>query len=473
MPVVTSRASFDAEFFCPAWATRTLIVRKLKGLENLIPVTVVSPFMGADGWPFAQVSPFPAADEDPLYKSAHVKDLYFKADPDYSGRFTVPVLWDKKLHTIVNNESSEIIRIFNTAFNDFIPADKAEITYYPEALRKEIDELNEWVYHDINNGVYKSGFASTQEAYEKAVHTLFNSLDRVEKLLTGKEYLIGDRLTEADIRLFVTIIRFDPVYVGHFKCNIRTIRNGYPAIHKWMQNLYWNNPAFKDTTNFEHIKAHYYWSHPHFRQFVITSPKKIEKKRVRGEGLHEASNQYVQRVDKMQKERPAVLSHHHITKDPPIRQDRIATPELKATTSQPFGRAERNAAEGLEVCGELPPLVWEAEAPCEAPEEPCEFCEEGEVDVDVTEAEAGPDEVREDAEGVMSGFVDELIEAAIEDEVLLTGEVALGVGEDWTMEVPEIKNPLPMVDCGTQDEEDGAGWAAGVTGWPWKKVEVP
>ncbi|KAF9567172.1 hypothetical protein CPC08DRAFT_627218 [Agrocybe pediades] len=257
-----NRYHLYVSYACP-WATRTLIVRKLKGLENLIPVTVVSPFMGADGWPFAQVSPFPAADEDPLYKSAHVKDLYFKADPDYSGRFTVPVLWDKKLHTIVNNESSEIIRIFNTAFNDFIPADKAEITYYPEALRKEIDELNEWVYHDINNGVYKSGFASTQEAYEKAVHTLFNSLDRVEKLLTGKEYLIGDRLTEADIRLFVTIIRFDPVYVGHFKCNIRTIRNGYPAIHKWMQNLYWNNPAFKDTTNFEHIKAHYYWSHPH------------------------------------------------------------------------------------------------------------------------------------------------------------------------------------------------------------------
>jgi len=181
-------------------------------------------------------------------------------------RFTVPILWDKKLHTIVNNESSEIIRIFNTAFNEFLPAEKAEITYYPEALRKEIDEINEWVYPtinsktlpiiyilvantlDISDGVYRSGFATTQEAYEQAVRALFDSLDKTEKILAGKDYLVGNRLTEADIRLFVTIvsnsdfeesqltfspqIRFDPVYVGHFKCNIRTIRDGYPAIHK-------------------------------------------------------------------------------------------------------------------------------------------------------------------------------------------------------------------------------------------------
>ncbi|KAF8893216.1 glutathione S-transferase [Gymnopilus junonius] len=247
-------------YACP-WATRTLIVRKLKGLESIIPVTVVSPHMGSLGWPFSQVSPFPGADEDPLYKSEHVRDLYLKADPDYGGRFTVPVLWDKKLHTIVNNESSEIIRIFNTAFNDLLPAEKAALDYYPKELRAEIDSVNEWIYPGINNGVYRSGFATTQEAYSNAVLEVFESLDKVEKLLTGKDYLIGNRLTEADVRLWVTIVRFDPVYVGHFKCNIRTIRDGYPAIHKWLRKLYWNNPAFKDSTDFDHIKTHYYWSH--------------------------------------------------------------------------------------------------------------------------------------------------------------------------------------------------------------------
>ncbi|KAF9476950.1 glutathione S-transferase [Pholiota conissans] len=245
---------------CP-WATRTLIVRKLKGLESLIPVTVVSPHMGANGWPFASVDAFPGAGGDPLYQSAHVKDLYFKADPNYGGRFTVPVLWDKKNHTIVNNESSEIIRIFNTAFNEFISSDKAALHYYPEELRAQIDGVNEWIYPNINNGVYRAGFATTQEAYEKAVKDVFDALDKAEKLLEGKDYLIGDRLTEADIRLWVTIIRFDPVYVGHFKCNFRTIRDGYPAIHSWLQKLYWNNPAFKDSTDFNHIKTHYYWSH--------------------------------------------------------------------------------------------------------------------------------------------------------------------------------------------------------------------
>ncbi|KAF5326189.1 hypothetical protein D9611_000173 [Ephemerocybe angulata] len=248
-------------YACP-WATRTLITRKLKGLEDIIPVTVVSPRMGEQGWPFASVDPFPAADADPLHNSQHIKDLYLKADPNYGGRFTVPVLWDKKNQTIVNNESSEILRIFNTAFNHLLPADKAAVDLYPEELRSEIDALNEWTYPNLNNGVYRSGFATTQAAYEKAVHEVFDSLDRLEKLLEGKDYIIGDRLTEADIRVWVTIIRFDPVYVGHFKCNFRTIRDGYPAIDLWMRKLYWNSDAFKSSTNFEHIKTHYYWSHP-------------------------------------------------------------------------------------------------------------------------------------------------------------------------------------------------------------------
>ncbi|KAG6839757.1 hypothetical protein C0991_011912 [Blastosporella zonata] len=225
-------------YACP-WATRTLIVRKLKGLEDIIrempiPVTVVSPRMGSQGWPFANVDPFPAADSDPLYAAEHVKDLYMKADPNYGGRFTVPVLWDKKHNTIVNNESSEIIRIFNTAFNDLISADKVALDYYPAKLRDQIDELNAWIYPNINNGVYRSGFATSQEAYQKAVVEVFDALDKVEKVLEGKDYLVEDTLTEADIRLWVTIIRFDPVYVGHFKCNFRTIRDGYPAIHKFV-----------------------------------------------------------------------------------------------------------------------------------------------------------------------------------------------------------------------------------------------
>ncbi|EMD35648.1 hypothetical protein CERSUDRAFT_85607 [Gelatoporia subvermispora B] len=248
-------------YACP-WATRALIVRKLKGLEKLIDVSVVSPHMGEHGWPFANVDAFPAADTDPLYNSQHVKDLYLRVNPGYEGRFTVPVLWDKKTEAIVNNESSEIIRMFNTEFNHLIPADKAAIDIYPEQHRKAIDELNDWVYDTVNNGVYKSGFAKTQKAYEAAVKPLFESLDRLEKILEGKDYLIGDQLTEADVRLFVTIIRFDPVYVGHFKCNIRTIRDGYPNLHLWMRKLYWNNDAFSSTCNFDHIKTHYYWSHP-------------------------------------------------------------------------------------------------------------------------------------------------------------------------------------------------------------------
>jgi len=247
-------------YACP-WAHRTLILRELKGLQDIIDVSVVSPHMGEDGWPFASADQFPGATTDPINDSKHVKDLYFRANSQYGGRFTVPVLWDKQTGTIVNNESSEIIRIFNTAFNDLIPSDKQKLDYYPEELQPKIDELNEWVYEDINNGVYRSGFATTQEAYQQAVSKLFDGLDSIEKILDGKDYLVGDRLTEADIRLYTTIVRFDPVYHGHFKCNLGSIRHDYPNINRWLKNLYWNNDSFKKTTNFEHIKVHYYWSH--------------------------------------------------------------------------------------------------------------------------------------------------------------------------------------------------------------------
>jgi len=249
-------------YACP-WAHRTLITRRLKGLDDLIGVSIVSPHMGQLGWPFASADEFPGAENDPLYNSEHIRDLYFRAQPNYEARFTVPVLWDKKNETIVNNESAEIIRIFNTAFNDLLPEGEGKsLDIYPEPLRHEIDEVNAWVLDTINNGVYKSGFATTPEAYEANVKPLFESLDRVEKLLDGgKEFLVGGRLTEVDIRLYTTIVRFDPVYHGHFKCNLGSIRHDYPNINRWVKNLYWNYSAFKDTTNFEHIKTHYYWSH--------------------------------------------------------------------------------------------------------------------------------------------------------------------------------------------------------------------
>ncbi|CAE6446320.1 unnamed protein product [Rhizoctonia solani] len=236
-------------YACP-WAHRVLITRRLLKLEDIIGLSVVSPRMGSLGWPFAAADEFPGADHDPVQNSNHVRDLYFKADPEYSGRFTVPIVWDKKTSTIVNNESSEIIRFLNSAFRDL--AEPVDIDIYPEPLRKEIDDFHSWVYDTVNNGVYKCGFATTQEAYESAVGPLFQSLDRLEKMIDGKEYYIGDRLTEADIRLYTTIVRFDPVYHGHFKTNLGSIRHNYPNINRWMKNLYWNVPAFKETTNFEH-----------------------------------------------------------------------------------------------------------------------------------------------------------------------------------------------------------------------------
>lgn len=191
-----------------------------------------------------------------------IRDFYTAADPGYSLRCTVPVVWDNKQQTIVNNESSEIIRFLNTGFDDFLPEDKKGVTFFPADLQKEIEDFHAWVYPNINNGVYKSGFATTQDAYEEAVVPLFESLDRANKILSdGRTYVFGDRLTEADIRLFTTIVRFDPVYVTHFKCNLHTIRSNYPHLHTWLRKLYWTLPAFKETTHFDSIKHHYFCSH--------------------------------------------------------------------------------------------------------------------------------------------------------------------------------------------------------------------
>ncbi|KAI7883730.1 hypothetical protein K492DRAFT_47285 [Lichtheimia hyalospora FSU 10163] len=244
---------------CP-WAHRTLIVRELKGLQPFITVSVVDYLLLDKGWKFSTPEECPGAIPDNVNNAQYLKELYFKVDPEYSGRFTVPVLWDKKTGTIVNNESSEIIRMFNTAFNSLLPDEKKKINYYPESLQKDIDELNDWVYDTVNNGVYKSGFATTQQAYENHVYPLFESLDRIEKILSESDYLVNNTFTEADIRLFTTIVRFDPVYHGHFKCNIKSIEKDYPHILRWTRRIY-QMPGIAGTVNMDHIKKHYYMSH--------------------------------------------------------------------------------------------------------------------------------------------------------------------------------------------------------------------
>ena len=244
-------------YACP-WAHRTLIFRKLKKLEDIISISVVHPFMDNNGWDFKD--DYPAATGDMLYSLNRMYEIYTKAQPDYSGIVTVPVLWDKKQETIVNNESSEIIRILNNAFNHLIDDEEArELDFYPEDKQSEIDKINSLIYNNINNGVYRTGFATTQKSYEKAYTQLFDALDKVEDILSEKRYLTGTEITESDWRLFVTLIRFDPVYVGHFKCNKKRIFD-YPSLYNFMLELYqW--PGIADTTFMDHIKHHYYYSH--------------------------------------------------------------------------------------------------------------------------------------------------------------------------------------------------------------------
>jgi len=248
----------------------------LKGLEEIIPYTSVHWHMLEKGWRFAEKGedvPGANTTPDPLHpENTHLRDIYFATDPEYKGRFTVPTLYDKKNKTIVNNESSEIIRMFYTEFDDLLDQKYKDVVLLPEKYKKDIEETNEWTYNDINNGVYKSGFATTQDAYEKAVTTLFKSLDRAEAHLASSPgpFYYGEHITEADVRLYTTIVRFDVVYVQHFKTNIRDIRSGYPALHKWLRNLYWDHEAFGSTTQFEHIKNHYTKSHKQINQFSIT-----------------------------------------------------------------------------------------------------------------------------------------------------------------------------------------------------------
>lgn len=237
---------------CP-WAHRTLILRKLKGLENLIDVSVVSWLMLENGWTFDQNL---GSTGDKLDHFDFMHQRYTADTADYTGRVTVPVLWDKQQNRIVNNESAEIIRMFNGAFDDLTGND---LDFYPPPLRGEIDALNERIYPAVNNGVYRAGFATSQQAYEEAFDDVFAELDRLEQLLGANRYLAGEYLTEADIRLFTTLIRFDAVYHGHFKCNLRRIAD-YPNLSNWLREIYqW--PGVAETVDFQHIKNHYYGSH--------------------------------------------------------------------------------------------------------------------------------------------------------------------------------------------------------------------
>lgn len=237
---------------CP-WAHRTTIYRKLKGLEDMISLSVVHPFMRDYGWTFKADT---GVIQDPIHQAKFMYEVYTAAKPEYTGRVTVPVLWDKKTNIIVSNESSEIIRMFNSAFDE---VGAKSLNLLPSDSIDEIDEINELVYSAVNNGVYKSGFATTQDAYEEAVVALFNGLDQLEARLATSRYLVGDTITEADWRLFTTLVRFDAVYFSHFKCNIRRIID-YPHLWGYLKDLY-QVPGISETVDMEHIKAHYYTSH--------------------------------------------------------------------------------------------------------------------------------------------------------------------------------------------------------------------
>jgi putative glutathione S-transferase len=266
--------------FCP-FAHRANVIFHLKQLERYaeIDTSITRPYPKGDdnGWPGWQFnvkgeSPYEGATEEPLFGSRFMHELYFKADKDYKGRYSVPVLWDKKLNTIVNNESTELLRDLQTCFNSLLPEDLQSITLYPEPHRKEIDILNDQLQDTLNRGVYKAGFAPDQSSYEAAIPQIFASLNKLECLASqnGGPYLLGKDLTEVDVRTYATLIRFDVVYVQHFKANLGMLRYSYPTLYNWLKNLYWNHPSFKDTTDFRHIKENYTKSHDKINPRGIT-----------------------------------------------------------------------------------------------------------------------------------------------------------------------------------------------------------
>lgn len=251
-PAEPNRYHLYVSYACP-WASRTLIMRKLKGLEDVISFSYVDAYLGEQGWTFGQGD---EGSDDPHFGLDYLHQIYTKADNQYTGKVTVPVLWDLKKNTIVNNESSEIIRMMNSAFEDYA-SNKTD--YYPEALQDEIDKINQFIYRNVNNGVYKCGFAKSQQAYDRALKNLFEALEDIEQRLSDRPYLCGETLTEADWRLFTTLIRFDAVYVCHFKTNLKRLID-FPNLSTYVRELY-QYPGIKETVNFDHIKRHYFQSH--------------------------------------------------------------------------------------------------------------------------------------------------------------------------------------------------------------------
>ncbi len=250
-PAASGRYHLYVSYACP-WAQRTLIFRKLKQLESHISISVVHWYMGERGWTFANAE---GVVPDPVQGAEYLYEIYLAADARFTGRVTVPVLWDLEQGTIVNNESAEIIRMLNSAFDEFAaPGD-----FYPPACRREIDAINDRVYTTVNNGVYRAGFATTQQAYEEAVVPLFDTLDWLDQRLASRRFLVGEVVTEADWRLFTTLLRFDPVYFGHFKCNLRRLVD-YENLWPYVRDLY-QTPGVAETVRFDHIKPHYYMSH--------------------------------------------------------------------------------------------------------------------------------------------------------------------------------------------------------------------
>jgi putative glutathione S-transferase len=253
-PAVADRYHLYVSYACP-WAHRTLIMRQLKGLTDAISISAVDPLMADNGWEF---SDFPGTIPDTVNHTKYLREIYALADPNYTGRVTVPILWDKQTSKIVNNESREIIRMFDIEFAEIA---KNDIDLYPQELQTKIDQAIDDIYNPINNGVYRAGFARSQSAYTEAVTELFTALDYWDNVLANQNYLCGDSLTEADICMFTTLFRFDAVYYVHFKCNLRHIWD-YPNLWNYLKRIY-QYSGVKDTCNLEHIKLHYYQSHPH------------------------------------------------------------------------------------------------------------------------------------------------------------------------------------------------------------------
>ncbi|MCJ1378290.1 hypothetical protein MMC17_001387 [Xylographa soralifera] len=277
-PVDSDRYHLYVGLFCP-FAHRVIITRQLKALQNFLPISIVKPYPKEDGgWRFAETdSEYEGSTADHLFHSAFLHNVYFRSPPVYSmyeGKYSVPVLWDKKTDQIVNNESVDIMRQLNTAFNSLLPkgSDERDLNFYPEHLHKQIDSINSWLLPDFCEGVYKAGFAPDQESYNKACKVVFASLDRLEELLKSHDgpFILKEQMTELDIKAYATLIRFDAIYVQHFKVNMGTIRHNYPFAHRYLKNLYWNVTGVKETTDFRHIKENYSKSHSDINPKAIT-----------------------------------------------------------------------------------------------------------------------------------------------------------------------------------------------------------